>query len=937
MSQPKVYEYAKELGMETIALMDKIREWNLPVKSHMASLTEEIIDQIQAQLNAEVEKKAASKKKTKAKKKTAKKKTKATAVKKVAKKKVTKKKIAKPVTRATGAASEGEEASAPVPSVKTAASSEAKTTKRRIIRRKAGEVEAKAKEEEALKAAAEIAQQQKEAAEAASAAAASTEGEVSSEAGASGSETTATNESGAQPAVAPRAEIKPSGKIIGRMDLSKVSKSGPGGGSQRPARSAAGRNIRTGFVAQSATEERPPVFDSEKGKDRERVKRKVMAPPAGPGGVKEVPVAAFAATEFRKREVIFQPKKKRISVGEVKKTQLTTPKAHKRVVKVFGNMTVTELADKMGLKATALTRKLMQEGVMAKITTSLDFDTISLIAPEFGYEVENVSRSVEDLVNEVAFGNTSAEPVYRPPVITVMGHVDHGKTTLLDAIRKADVVSGEAGGITQHIGAYKVKLAGGKVASFIDTPGHAAFTAMRARGANATDIVIIVVAADDGVMPQTEEAINHAKAAGVPIIVAVNKIDRPGANVEKIKQQLTEYELIPEEWGGETIFCEVSALKKEGIENLLEQIHLVAEVQDLKANPKQSAMGIVIESKVEKGKGNVATVLVQNGTLKKGDIIVAGQVVGKVRRMSNERGDILKQALPSDPVEITGLPETPAAGDRFDVCQKESEAQEVADLRMKESQDTVDNKKKSIDDIFSKVLNPNLKELSVVLKSDVAGSNEAIKGMIAKLVNDEVDVNIIHSGVGMISESDVLLASTAGGTIIGFNVKADSNAQRVAKEKNIQLKTYTIIYELMDDLKALMSGMLNPDIIEKPMGTAEVRETFSVPRIGLIAGCLVQEGKITRNSLARLVRDGKVVHEGKLSSLKRFKDDAKEVKAGIECGIGIEDYTEIKVGDTIEAYENEEIAREIDALIKKKADALKAAEEKASQAEAAGS
>lgn len=899
MSQPKVYEYAKELGMETIALMDKIKKWKLPVKSHMAALSEENIDQIQAQLKAEIEAKAPAKKKTK--KKAAKKKTATKAKKKATKKKVTKKVIAKPVTRVTKkkktvtkakattdtAATEAEVVAAPAATV---------TIKRRVIRRKAGEAEAAAEAKAKAKADAEKAAQL---------------------------EADAANNVEPEEVVADEAPkgavIRPTGKIIGRMDLKTTSKAP--GSTSRPARPAANRNIRTGFVAAPTTIEDKFAGSVDRVKEsKDRFKKKNTAgaaPKEGPGN--------FASTEFRKREVIFQPKKKKVQYGDAKKTILTTPSAHKRVVKIYGEMSVSNLADKFGIKARALTSKLMNEGVMAKMSTVLDFDTISLIAPEFGFEVENVVKSMDDILASIKFGNVDADPVYRPPVITVMGHVDHGKTTLLDAIRKADVVSGEAGGITQHIGAYKVKLAGGKVASFIDTPGHAAFTAMRARGANVTDIVIIVVAADDGVMPQTEEAINHAKAAGVPVIVAINKIDRPGANIEKIKQQLTEYQLISEEWGGDTIFCEVSALKKEGIENLLEQIHLVAEVADLKANPKCSARGIVIESRVEKGKGNVATVLVQEGTLKKADIIVAGTVIGKIRRMTNERGEIVKLALPSDPVEITGLPDTPVAGQQFVVCEKDTQAQEVAEFYEKEIRAADKGTGANIDDIFSRVLNPNIKDMPLIIKTDVAGSTEAIKGMVDKLENAEVKIKVTHAAVGMISESDVLLASTAGGVVFGFNTKADSNAQRVAKEKGVAIKTYTIIYELIDEIKALMSGMLTPDSIEKPTGKAEVREVFSVPRIGQIAGSLVTEGKITRNSLARLMRNGKVVHEGNLSSLKRFKDDAKEVKSGIECGIGIENYTEIEVGDIIEAYERNEIARDIEKLIKEKEVADKAA------------
>ncbi len=899
MSQPKVYEYAKELGMETIALMDKIKKWKLPVKSHMAALSDDLIDQIQAQLKAEMEKSTTTTKK-KTKKKVAKKKT---AKKKVAKKKVSK--IAKPVTRTSAPEKE--------------AAKKTVTKKRRVIRRKAGEAEAlaeaKAKEEaaklEAAAAAQALAQEQAEAV--------SEQEETSSEATVATPQ--AAQEASAEPAKAKGAVLKPTGKIIGRMDLSTVTKKQGSSDSRGPARTGAQRNIRTGFVASA-----PTLSDVTSAQDKFKEKEKAKKKAPGSTGKQEGP-GQFTATEFRKREVIFQPKKKRVQTGDAKKTQITTPKAHKRVIKIHGEMSVSELASSMGMKSPALIKKLMAEGVMAKMSTVLDFETISLVAPEFGFEVLNETKSIEEIYETLAFGEVDAEPVKRPPVVTVMGHVDHGKTTLLDAIRKADVVSGEAGGITQHIGAYKVKLEEGKVATFIDTPGHAAFTAMRARGANVTDIVIIVVAADDGVMPQTQEAINHAKAAEVPIIVAINKIDRPGANIDKIKQQLTEFQLIPEEWGGDTIFCEVSALKKEGIDNLLEQIHLIADVSDFKANNKCSASGVVIESRVEKGKGNVATLLVQKGLLKKGDLIVAGKVIGKVRRMSNERGEIMKVAMPSDPIEVTGLPETPSAGQRFDVCEKETQAEQVIEHFTKLEKEANAGGAKDLNDVFSRVLNPNIKDMPIILKSDVAGTNEAIKGMIAKLDNAEVKIKIAHSGVGLITESDVLLASTTGGVIFGFNVKADNNAQRVAKEKSVIVKNYTIIYELMDEIKKMMSGLLTPDFEEKPMGTAEVKDTFSVPRIGTIAGCLVTDGKVMRNALARLVRNGKTMHEGSMSSLKRFKDDVKEVKSGIECGIGLENYNDIKVGDVIEAYEKKEVARDIEVLIEEKQKKDKAAAE----------
>jgi len=493
-----------------------------------------------------------------------------------------------------------------------------------------------------------------------------------------------------------------------------------------------------------------------------------------------------------------------------------------------------------------------------------------------------------------------------------MGHVDHGKTSLLDAIRQANVAAGEKGGITQHIGAYQVKLESGELVTFLDTPGHEAFTAMRARGANATDIAVIVIAADDGVMPQTAEAINHAKAAGVPIVIALNKMDKPGANPDRIKQQLTEYEIVPEEWGGSNIFCEVSAVKKQGIKELLEQLLLVAEMQELKANPKRSGTGIVIESRLEKGRGNVATILVQDGTVKVGDLIVAGICSGRVRSLMNDLGEKVNSAGPGSPVEVLGLDEVPAAGDKFDIVKDEKTLERVVDLRksIKLKAET-SSTKMSIEDIFAKVKQGDQKVLNVILKSDVMGSSEAIQGMFQKLATEEVKIKIIHSAVGGINEGDVLLATTSNAIILGFNTRPDGNAMTLAKQRGVEIRTYGIVYEMMDDLKRLMVGLLEPDIVEQVHGRAEVRNLFTVPKIGTIAGCSVLDGKVARPHLVRLVRNGVVVYQGKIGSLKRFKDDAKEVAAGFECGIGIENYNDLKVGDIIEAYTREEVRRSL--------------------------
>ena len=911
MEQPKVFEFAKEIGMETLALMDKLREWKLPVKSHMATLDEKLINEIRTRLQTEVEAKQASKTKKTTVKKAAKPKEASAEAEEAAK---PEKKKAAPKSATVKKTAEkkpaaAKKAAAAAPAAAAPKKAAVKKAGVGVIRRKAGYEKEEAKQE-----AEELAAEQLEAAQ--------NEPQVEAQESAP-----VEDPSVAKPVHVP----KQRGNIIGRMDLKRVTPQNSGGGNRqggggdyqqgggggaggssypmnqpnvpgRPPRSNQ-RAIRTGFVAQTATE----------GDEQDEIAAALEKKKKAAGG-REVVEQTFTATEFRKREVIFQPKKKKINTGrgDTKRTAVTTPKASKRIVKMFQTIKVGDLALEMGLKATEIIKKLMASGVMATVNTDLDFDTVSLIVPEFGWEAQNAHKTVEELLDVNAFGDLTAEQVHRPPVVTVMGHVDHGKTTLLDSIRKANVASGEAGGITQHIGAYSVKLETGEQVTFLDTPGHEAFTSMRARGANATDIAIIVVAADDGLMPQTAEAINHAKAAGVPIIIAINKMDRPGANPDRIKQQLTEFEIVPEEWGGSNIFCEVSALQKTGIKELLEQIIVQAEVLELKANPKRSGTGIVIESRMEKGRGAVATVLVQDGSVDVGQDIVIGETYGRVRSMMDDKGKVVKHMGPGFPVEISGMPEVPKAGDRFDIMQDEEKARAVADQRKATIAKALENQPKlTLDQIFAKVKSGDVKELAVVLKADVAGSMEAIRAMIEKMGNAEVKVKIIHAAIGGISESDVLLASTTKGLVIGFNVRPDGSAQRLAKEKNIEIKTYSIIYEMQDELKKALSGLLTPEFVEKSLGRAEVRNTFTLPKAGTIAGCAVVDGKIARSSQLRLVRDGKIIYEGKVSSLKRFKDDAKEVAAGFECGIGIENFNDIKVGDVIESFTKEQIVREL--------------------------
>jgi len=953
VTNPKVFEFAKEIGMTPLALMDKIREWQIPVKSHMAELEPEVLEQIKIKLKGGGESEAEKPKKT--------------ATRKVAKK-------AAPAKDEDAAPSK--EAKSQVVRRKSKDSDEeilppAKPGAARIIKKVAPvetpvvetkieepknkpvfpEVVTKSRpvevEEPVETVEPETVVPQKTVTPAVETKTVSTP-EVKTA-------TTPTQAATAQTTagVARKKEVsvgssgvsstpQPRRNIIGRMDLSRVqappregggqrtggyNNSGGAGASSGPRPPRPGgiqnRTLRPGFSSAPAVLPPTEIYD-DTNKGKKNFDKKTKRIEGGPAGAntstnakeKEAEEAQnnFNPVEFRKREMVFQPKKKKGTLDrDAMKTQLTTAKASKRILKVYGAMKVADACMEMGIKAPQLIKVLMKNGVQANMNSELDFDTLALIIPEFGWEAQNVKRSAEDVLGEYAFGDLNAEKIIRPPVVTIMGHVDHGKTSLLDVIRKANVAQGEAGGITQHIGAYNVTLEDGKSITFLDTPGHEAFTAMRARGANATDIAVIVVAADDGLMPQTAEAINHAKSAGVPIIVAINKMDKPGANPDRIKQQLTEFELVPEEWGGTTIFCPVSALKKEGIKELLEQISLVAEIGDLKANPKRSATGIVIESKVEKGKGSVATLLIKDGTIKVGDHIVAGVVKGRVKSLTNDRGERKQSMGPGLPVEVLGLDDTSNAGDRFDVLQSEEQVEKVSAIRREQAHALANASKAklTLDDIFAKVNKGDVKELAIILKTDVHGSLEAIQGMLAKLVSKEVKTRVLHAAVGGITESDVLLAQTSKGIIIGFNVRPDLGAQAKAKQLGIEIRSYTIVYELMDDIKKAMSGLLTPDIVEKVMGRAEVRNTFSVPKIGTIAGTFVLDGKIQRSNQVRLLRAGKIIYEGKIGSLKRFKDDAKEVAEGFECGIGIENYNDVKVGDQIEAFIKEEIRKEL--------------------------
>ncbi len=583
------------------------------------------------------------------------------------------------------------------------------------------------------------------------------------------------------------------------------------------------------------------------------------------------------------------------------------------LLRVKGDVTTEELADMLGISASEAIKTLMQEGIMATINQSLDQETVELLALEYDREVEFEEPEAEEFSwrreLELDLDVPEEELQPRPPVITVMGHVDHGKTQLLDTIRQTDVVSGESGGITQHIGAYRVDT-GSEDLVFIDTPGHEAFTAMRARGAQVTDLVILIVAADDGVMPQTVESINHARDAGVPIVVAINKMDLPEADPQRVRQQLTEYELIPEEWGGDTICVEISALKGEGIEELLEMVGLQAEMMELKSSPEQLVKGTIIESEMKKGMGATATVLVQQGTLKRGDPFVAGATSGNVRAMIDSRGERVKEVGPGTPVEILGFNDLASPGDFFEVKQTEAEAREIAEERqeeLRESQLQGDRGKVTMDQLQQFIEEGKIKSLNIVVKADARGSVEVLRDSFESLSGQDVEARVIHGGVGGINQSDVMLADASDGIIIGFRVRPDSRARSLAKEKGVEIETYSVIYEAIEDIKSALTGMLDKEIEEKIIGQAEVREIFSISGVGTIAGCYVSEGKINRDANCRLVRQGVVVFDGPIESLKRFKEDVSEVQQGYECGIGLEDFNDIKEGDILEIYQQREV------------------------------
>jgi translation initiation factor IF-2 len=714
----------------------------------------------------------------------------------------------------------------------------------------------------------------------------------------------------------------------------------PAAAAEQPAvRAATPPPSSAGAAAPSQGAPPPPGFEEMRGvKVLGKIDlRKAVAPPSAgqawrPGGEPPAGAAPTGDGQPKKkkgRKVIKKPdmanlmerdfyrggkrpqKRKALPGKEQKKTEITVPRASKRVIRISEMITVGDLAKSMGVKAGEVLKKLIDMGMMATINQMLDHDTAVLLASEFEYQVENVAFDVEQALETEQEG-ASDDLVPRAPVVTMMGHVDHGKTSLLDAIRATNVAEGEAGGITQHIGAYTVDVRGRRV-TFLDTPGHEAFTAMRARGARVTDIVILVVAADDGIMPQTREAIDHARAAEVPIIVAINKIDKPDANPERVKQELGNFGLAPEEWGGDTIVAPVSAKTKDGIEELLEMILLQADVLELTANPSRLAKGTIVEARLDRGRGPVATVLVQEGTLKISDPFVCGTEFGRIRAMMDDKGKRIESAGPSTPVEVLGLGGVPEAGDLFVAVQDDAKARQVAEHRRGKQREAEMAKtaKVSLDDLYQQIQSGEVRELKVVAKTDVQGSLEAIGDALRRLSTEDVRLNVIHGSVGGITESDVLLASASNAVVIGFNVRPEPKASALAEREGIDIRLYTVIYDALNDLRDAMEGLLEPTRQEKVLGRAEVRQTFTVSGQGVVAGCFVSEGKIVRGASARLVRDNIVAHDGRVGSLRRFKEDVREVAGGYECGISLENFQDVKVGDVIEAYEVEEVARRL--------------------------
>jgi translation initiation factor IF-2 len=935
----KVYELAKELGLPPLELVDKLNGLNIKVKSHMSDLAASDAMRARSELG---EKKASAAKKTatKTRKKSdtaaspepAKASVKAPAAKVAATKTTVTKAaaVAKPAAAAEPAAPASSAAASPIIRRRVKADGVTETLsapvpgyQRQVEEPLPGDEEMPLEqgeyESDEESAAHEASATESESAAEQQAAAPDTASADAPQMGAP-TESASAAPTAAGPESAPRAPrapiVLPPRPVAPRRSILKVvDLTAP---PPRPMVKPAATPLVTPLsrpkpgTPGATTDAGGRVFKMTKENLDQMAEEEAAKKRGGGARVPEIRPEDVRFADYRKKEMVFLPKKKRLPVGKhLKQTQMTTAAAHKRVVEMGDTITVQDFANQLSVKAVDVVRKLMKMGVMASVNQAIDFDTATLIANEYQYEVKNVAFKEETLLD--VSEDKPEQLQARPPVVTIMGHVDHGKTTLLDSIREANVAGGEAGGITQHIGAYTVEK-GGKLITFIDTPGHEAFSVMRARGANVTDIVILVVSADDGVMPQTREALSHAQAAEVPIIVAVNKIDKPGANPEKIKQGLSELNLLAEDWGGDTMFVPVSALKKTNLDKLLEAILLQAEVLDLKGNADAKASGTVLEARLEKGRGPVISVLVSRGTLRVGDAIVAGPFSGKVKALTDEKGRSLKEVTPGLAAEILGFEGVPNAGETFNAVETEADARKLAETRVDQARAKVSGSaaKVSLDDLFAKVQTGNVKELNVVVKADVFGSVEAIKESLIKLSTPKVKVKVLFAAPGGITESDVLLASASNAIIIGFNVRPETKARQVAEAEHVEIKSYSIIYELLDDIRGAMTGLLDKKKVEKFLGRAEVRQTFNVPKIGTVAGTAVIDGKIIRGANVRLLRDSRIIFDGKMATLRRFKDDAKEVASGFECGIGLENYNDLKPGDIIEAYQIEMITPELD-------------------------
>lgn len=946
----KVYELAKELGLDSFSLLDKLKQINIEVKSHMSSLAAEQAQAIRDALKQEKKSASPATVKKRAASSSASPATGAAAAGTAAPA------PAKKVAKKAAAPAASPEAAPKAPAAKKAAApaevaAPAGETKRKVIKRRTGDAEGGAEAAPVAETSAPAPIEYQQAEQPAVAAEPSPQAPQEDPAAVAAAAAEAARLEQEAREAARRQQIEgfapkqnaPGTKVIfrtpGQSPTRNVEKDELLGesGARRlkivqaaPPPSAQPRGPQPTYRTPGA-----PTGDRPTGPRHRTGGAHVAGPgepqPVGRPGEMFAPVTSYVAkdtteeggrkrgtgaargptpeeiriNDFRKRELVFQPKRKKLPPGkQVKRTEITEMAAHKKKIRIDDKIVVSDLAQRMGEKATAIMTKLMALGVTAGINQTVDFDTATIIAQEFGWEVENIGFDVKKVL--AAEGAADAENMLpRPPVITVMGHVDHGKTSLLDAIRNADVASGEAGGITQHIGAYSVSVDGQPI-TFLDTPGHEAFANMRSRGANLTDIVVLVVAADDSIMPQTKEAILHAQNAKVPMIVAANKIDKPSANLEKVKKDLSVANVLVEEWGGEVPLVPVSALKKTGLKELLETIKVQAEVLELKANPDRSAEGVVLEARMEKGRGIVADLLVHKGTLKTGDAIVVGTAFGRVRAMTNDRGQSVADVKPGFPVEIIGLNEVPTAGDTFNVVANEENAREVANTRrLKALADKAAAnapKPLTIEELMAKGSTPGVKELNVIVKADVFGSAEAIKESIEKIQSDKVKAKVIQNGVGVINENDVLFAKSASALVLGFNSKPDSKARDIAKREKVDVRHYSIIYQLLDEVRAAMENLLEPLRKETQIGKAEVKQVFTVSKLGTVAGSVVVDGKIVRNEFARVMRGKDVVAEGKVVSLKRFKDDASETIKGQECGIGVADFEKYMPGDIINVF-----------------------------------